>query len=809
MGDTAARIVTELREKFHRHDVWVWYDSQETYTGAIDDIRSGLAADDINVAVCEDSFLELKHRVWKEDPDLDEQWLFYVPTSKNDAKWFMDIHSLGKQYRTGADVDSNSPASQYLIEHESEIPDEFSTWGQNEATRRKAFFCVLFDTQEDNPAEWILRYLNDPDAYEETIQEYGQTDDWSALLDERYGISASLDPEDIATEILFGEVAVSSPTSRYDELAADERIESKRLCEYWQQHDPATYVEYARSVAAEYDLKTAVLDSGNVDWHSTAFRGIDEGLVRLCLDRLNDADYVDLPEIAADLHTVVGERRRGFWYEEGYAGYWDVLAPALSALDGIGDARTALDEQVFSPSELHDRYVADWWTVDRDYRQYIQATTEDAAPVPGLSTLKNRVTQQYMDFLKAVNRPLAEGLGDEPRLTTPQTQFFDEYAATNEKTAIFICDGLRYELAETLRDELSYDFDHQLEAVSAALPSVTEVGMAAHLPGQLGLAVEDDELQISVDGEPTENKQSRVERFTRAGFEVADLTDIFDTPLEDLQTAESVPRILYSGIIDKLGENIDDDEALARAEGHVTQVQKAIQRLRYAGYERFIITADHGFLFTDRLSNDLKLDAPDLAPIVKRRFAAANADAPLVGDAEYITLESVALESLGIDAPDVQFLFPRSVACFRARGGNMRYFHGGISIQELLVPCLTVTTEELDESASISYSVSIPDPITNTIVAVNVEAKSEQVSFDRTPTLEIRASIDDEPVSDPVDLDISPGSNSASVRLKQGAIAGESSVTLELVDTDTRETIERRRVALDLLFGDDDMGFDV
>ncbi|MFC6793526.1 PglZ domain-containing protein [Halobaculum halobium] len=146
-----------------------------------------------------------------------------------------------------------------------------------------------------------------------------------------------------------------------------------------------------------------------------------------------------------------------------------------------------------------------------------------------------------MDFLKAVNRPLAEGLGDEPRLTTPQTQFFDEYAATNEKTAIFICDGLRYELAETLRDELSYDFDHQLEAVSAALPSVTEVGMAAHLPGQLGLAVEDDELQITVDGEPTENKQSRVDRFARAGFEVADLTDILDTPLEDLQTAEPVP----------------------------------------------------------------------------------------------------------------------------------------------------------------------------------------------------------------------------------------------------------------------------
>jgi len=209
------------------------------------------------------------------------------------------------------------------------------------------------------------------------------------------------------------------------------------------------------------------------------------------------------------------------------------------------------------------------------------------------------------------------------------------------------------------------------------------------------------------------------------------------------------------------------------------------------------------------LSDDLKVEAPDIAPVVKRRFAAADSDTPLVDTDEFIEVGSDALADLGIDAPELRLLFPRSVACFKAQGGNMRYFHGGISLQELLVPCLTVSTGEIEESASISYEVSIPDPITNSILSVEIEAKSGQVAFDPAPVLEVRANIDDEPVAEPITMEISPGTNSERIRLKQGAISGKNSVQFEVIDTDTRETITRKTVELDMLFGDDDMGFDV
>jgi len=83
------------------------------------------------------------------------------------------------------------------------------------------------------------------------------------------------------------------------------------------------------------------------------------------------------------------------------------------------------------------------------------------------------------------------------------------------------------------------------------------------------------------------------------------------------------------------------------------------------------------------------------------------------------------------------------------------------------------------------------------------------VAFDRAPTLEVRANVDGEPVADAVSMEISPGTNTARIRLKQGAISGKDSVQFEVIDTDTRETITKKTVGLDLLFGDDDMGFDV
>ncbi len=807
MGDLADSIITELRQKFDRHPVWVWYDAQEKYKGVLDEVEAAL--NDVTLARYDGSYFELKRRLHEEDPDYEKNWLFYIPESRNDAEWFRDVHALGRQYRVGQDID-DTPVTQFLVEHDEEIPDAYEDWGQNREVQRLAFFCVLFNTPGPATDHWVRSYLTAPEEYRDKIEDNAMADAWDAQLREDYGIDAGLDPKELATQLLFGEVASRAPTSRYDELAADDTRAAAAFCDEWQQYAPAEFTRYAQQIETDYDLAEAVIDSERIHWDATAFKGIDMVLIRLVMERLAEETYTDLPEIAADLEQTATQRQDSFWSNEDLVD-WSVPVQAVKTLQLVGTV-DADEAKTLTADELAQKYTNEdgWWKVDTAYRKYINATREATFPYPKETTVKQRVTKHYMSFLQNVNRPLANILSDDPTLGTPQTSFYEEFADLEDGTAVIICDGLRYELAEAIKENLGLrtDFEQNLSAVSAALPSITEVGMAAHLPGDLGLSLEDDDLVVTSGNEEMSGKADRVERLSAAGFEVVDMNEVSDISLEELQDSDPVPRIVYSGTIDKLGESLDDDAAFSQVASHIDDVERTVQRLKQAGYTRFVITSDHGFLYTNRLTDDLKVESPDLAPVVKRRFAAADRDTPLVDTDEFIEIDHEALSDLGITAPDLKLLFPRSVACFKTHG-NMRYFHGGISLQELLVPCLTVRTGEIEESASISYDVSIPDPITNSIISVDIEAKSGQVAFDRAPTLEVRANIDGDSVADTVSMEISPGTNSGRVRLKQGAISGEKTVQFEVIDTDTRETITKKTVELDLLFGDDDMGFDV
>ncbi|WP_276224241.1 hypothetical protein [Haloarcula halophila] len=194
MGDLADSIITELRQKFDRHPVWVWYDAQEKYKGVLDEVEAAL--DNVTLARYDGSYFELKRRLYEEDPNYEKNWLFYIPESRNEAEWFRDIHALGRQYRVGQDID-DTPVTQFLVEHDEEIPDAYEDWGQNREVQRLAFFCVLFDTAGPETDEWVRAYLSNPEEYRETIEDNAMADAWDAQLREEYGVTAGLDPKEL------------------------------------------------------------------------------------------------------------------------------------------------------------------------------------------------------------------------------------------------------------------------------------------------------------------------------------------------------------------------------------------------------------------------------------------------------------------------------------------------------------------------------------------------------------------------------------------------------------------------------------
>ncbi|WP_254547350.1 PglZ domain-containing protein [Halomarina pelagica] len=810
MTNTTAEIIADLEERFDRYPVWVWYDSHEKYSNIIDDIETEMEDRGVNVARYDGSFFELKRRLWEEDNDIEEQWLFYIPLWRDEADWFMDIHRLGHQYLPGADI-GESAAHKYLVGKEDRIPDGYENWGQNREQLTRAFFCVLFGTHSHSPRDYVVEYLANPDEYRETIEEFNQSAEWGTTLKSDYGIDAGLDAEEIATQILFGEVQHRSPAERFDKLAADDTRGAARLCSYWQRHDTRTYLDFAGRIAEDRNIAGAVVDSDSLDWHGEAFRQIDDGLFQLMLDRLSEVEFGQMPEEAESIAKAVERRRDGFWYEEGFVGYWDILTHGTTVVQSASTAINELESENHTSQSLAEGYTDGWWEIDAEYRRYVQSAMDFRQYVDGLDEVRDRITNYYTRFVKALNRPLADALADEPELGTLQTQFFDEYVANDKGTAVIICDGLRYELAKELEGEIEKgdsEIDLSLGHVSAALPSITEVGMAAHLPGELSLSLQNGDLDVQVAGQEIRRKADRVDRLEAAGFTVSNLSDILGTRKSDLKEEGQPPRVVYSGTIDKLGETLDDDDALVKSAEHVRDVDDVVQRLRAVGYTRFVVTADHGFLYTERLPDDLKIEALDGAKMTKRRFALAESDDVVTAGGEVVEFEANHFDALGIDAPNLRVYFPRSVACFKQAGGNMQYFHGGISMQELAVPCLTIATEEFEEEAPVEYEVTFPEKVTNTIIDIEINARSNQISFERTPTLRLTASVDGREVAEPKVIEINQGGNEETLRLKSGELEEDSTVIFEAIDEETRETVARQEAEIDMLIRDD-FGFDV
>jgi hypothetical protein len=71
-------------------------------------------------------------------------------------------------------------------------------------------------------------------------------------------------------------------------------------------------------------------------------------------------------------------------------------------------------------------------------------------------------------------------------------------------------------------------------------------------------------------------------------------------------------------------------------------------------------------------------------------------------------------------ASDLELVFPTGAGVFKA-GGDLAFHHGGPSLQEMIVPVLTVRTKIRDSARPTSASITVtglPDKITNRIFSV-------------------------------------------------------------------------------------------
>ena len=151
-------------------------------------------------------------------------------------------------------------------------------------------------------------------------------------------------------------------------------------------------------------------------------------------------------------------------------------------------------------------------------------------------------------------------------------------------------------------------------------------------------------------------------------------------------------------------------------EGVVEQVARCLQKLASVGLQNAIVTADHGHLFfaTER-ETSMRIESPGGDEVdLHRRCWVGRGGATPPGTVR------VSGAKLGYTT-DLDIVLPASASVFKA-GGDLAYHHGGASLQELVIPVLTVRTKAVTarpEKQALSVKPGF-EAVTNRIFSVEI-----------------------------------------------------------------------------------------
>jgi len=262
------------------------------------------------------------------------------------------------------------------------------------------------------------------------------------------------------------------------------------------------------------------------------------------------------------------------------------------------------------------------------------------------------------------------------------------------KTAYVWVDALRFEMARQLCAVLKGDFEIAIQPATAAIPTITEIGMAALLPradqAVRLVAIGSGKVGLEIDGKVVKDRKDRVAFLKEhAGVPVFDakLDDLLPRPSKKIRDGIAAAQLVLitSQEIDELCEQDNIAQARRQMDGVLNDLRRGFRVLSDLGVKHIVLAADHGHLFGQEVGDDMKIDAPggDTADLHRRVWLGQGGN---VGPSYLRT----SLASLGMQS-DLDIATPWTFACFKAKGGARAYFHGGLSPQELIVPVVAMT----------------------------------------------------------------------------------------------------------------------
>ena len=441
----------------------------------------------------------------------------------------------------------------------------------------------------------------------------------------------------------------------------------------------------------------------------TTFLDVEKRIVQGLLDRVTStADAIDPDAIG----SIVARRQAGHWVSSSSVPETQRKArravyEALSVAAQFLHLRNAYEAGFDFPNiaAMYKAYETELYRFDQLYRHVCE--NADVAAAQGWDMLKPLREEIEACYCNGYLAKLALAWGKFVDAELPeqwaidgvrnQYQFFARHVkpwleeADNRRAFVIVSDAMRYEVAEELTTCLNgtYRVKAELSSQLGVLPSYTALGMASLLPhSKLEYTKNGDVL---ADGKLTASLEQRNENLGATGGMAVKADQLLAMKKEEGRELIAGKRLVYI-----YHDEIDARGDKAATEGDTFEAaRKAIQELadlvRYVvnnlNGNYVVITADHGFLFTETAPGDPDkselVDKPDGTVIAKKRYLLGY-DLPRHEQA-WRGDTSVTAEAEG----KLQFWVPKGNNRFHFTGGA-RFVHGGAMLQEIVVPVIKV-----------------------------------------------------------------------------------------------------------------------
>lgn len=446
---------------------------------------------------------------------------------------------------------------------------------------------------------------------------------------------------------------------------------------------------FSRRFAEEWHVQDWVMDSPVQDLLDyDTYEAFDQQIIRQIRDNL----LSDQPDYKKMLGYI--NRRRFTYWAETYEAHYKALEHAILFLQD----QDKLDLHFDDAPDAAQRYSKQLYQIDMRYRNFI-LSFQQAGEQGLLLELQEKIERLYTNrFLLRLGDRWQEALGNAAGLKRigirQQRQFWKEavqpFLDRDNRIFVIISDALRYESGAELTDRLMQvsRFEASLEPMVAAAPTYTQLGMAALLPHEK-LELKPDGV-VWADGVSTQGTRNRDKILKQAaqGKAIAITAADFKKAASPSHTGRKwvAPYqvvYIYSNTIDKAGEQ-EEEKVFRRTEEEFEHIIELLTKIANINGNNVLITADHGYLYqyTPIAESDFS-NVKVQGDIHKqdRRFVLGQGLSAEKG----VTLSAAA--ELELDG-NLEVAFSNSVNRMRQSGSGSRYVHGGLSLQECLVPLI-------------------------------------------------------------------------------------------------------------------------